>query len=49
MKREPRELERDNPSFGSNVSATGAAWIVGLFVASVALSALGRRLGLPIP
>jgi hypothetical protein len=49
MKRDPRKLERDNASFGSSVSANSAAWIVGLFVASVALSALGRRLGLPIP
>jgi len=45
MKRDPREYERGNASFGSNVSANGAAWIVGIFVATIALSALGRWLG----
>jgi len=48
MKRDPRELERDYSSLGSNVGANGAAWIVGAFVASIALSVLGRWLGFPV-
>ncbi len=47
MKRDPRESDRVSASFGSNVSADGAAWIVGMFVATIALGALGRWLGLP--
>ena len=47
MKRDEREYDRGSASFGSSVSANGAAWIVGMFVATIALSALGRWLGLP--
>jgi len=48
MKRDAREVERGRSSFGSNVDANAAAWMVGVFVASIALGALGRWLGFPI-
>lgn len=47
MKRDARDYDRGSASFGGNVSANGAARIVGMFVATIALGALGRWLGLP--